>query len=155
MHLRFSMKLWYILKNMKCFYCFFLFSFFFLSRRYVDNDTFFEELWKGANSIKGRQWYLGGNALSMAQRLVQEGAEVLLGMSYSEKLRALLPLEVKGKNPSPIKGSKIIISLSTHIFSLLNPNINLIGCRSYVKKCWLGTQAPCKLTSLHACKFYS
>lgn len=33
----------------------------------------------------------------MAQRLVKEGAEVLLGMSCSKKLRALLPPEVKGK----------------------------------------------------------
>lgn len=81
-----------------------LFAYFFqfgaAAERYVNNDTFFEELWKNANSIKGRQWFLGGNALSMAQRLVQEGAEVLLGMSHSKKLRALLPPEVKVAGPN-------------------------------------------------------
>lgn len=81
-----------------------LFGYFFqfgaAAERYVENDTFFGELWQGANSIKSRKWYLGGNALAMAQRLVQEGAEVLLGMSYSEKLRALLPPQVKVAGPT-------------------------------------------------------
>ncbi|GAB1598068.1 ADP-dependent glucokinase-like [Argonauta hians] len=80
-----------------------LFSYFFThgaaAERYIYNNSLFEELWTNADSLENKEWSLGGNAPVMANRLFQEGAEVLLGMAGDEKLRNFIPEGIKVAGP--------------------------------------------------------
>ena len=55
----------------------------FYSRRYVGNETYFQTIVKAVQRYQETKWVVGGNAPVMAQRLVTEGSEVLLGARTS------------------------------------------------------------------------
>ncbi|CAG2230494.1 ADP-dependent glucokinase-like [Mytilus edulis] len=57
------------------------------AERYVGNDTLFNQLTRVAKTIPGYREAIGGNAPAMAQRLAQEGAEVLLAAKLSNNAR--------------------------------------------------------------------
>ena len=66
-------------------------------RRFVKNETLFEELVATAASLESSRWALGGNAPVMAKRFHMEGCKVLLGAVTSQKLRQQIEDEIKGK----------------------------------------------------------
>ncbi|XP_029635163.1 ADP-dependent glucokinase [Octopus sinensis] len=80
-----------------------LFTYFFTygaaAERYVHNSSLFDVLSSNADNLKDKQWTLGGNAPVMANRLYHEGADVLLGTSWSEKLLNLIPEGIKVVGP--------------------------------------------------------
>lgn len=55
------------------------------AERYIDNRTFFHELVRRAESIKGSRKAIGGNAAVMAKRFILEGLDrVVLGTQHSK-----------------------------------------------------------------------
>jgi len=79
-----------------------IFAYFFrhgaAAERYITNSTLFDELVAIASRMKNSRYALGGNAPLMAQRLSQEGCEVLLAATLTPRLRLSLPstLQVVG-----------------------------------------------------------
>lgn len=65
------------------------------AERYVNNGTLFKQLTTAAKTIPGYREALGGNAPVMAQRMAQEGAEVLLAAKLSESTRKSLHSNLK------------------------------------------------------------
>ncbi|XP_066554014.1 ADP-dependent glucokinase [Amia ocellicauda] len=60
------------------------------SERFVANDTLFRELVEASRELPGNRWAVGGNAAVMANRLAQEGCDVLLGGSFSPDFKDVL-----------------------------------------------------------------
>ena len=69
-----------------------------IPRRYVTNDTLFDELVKSATLVTGHRWVLGGNAPAMARRFAIEGLDVMLGARVAAPVLDALPKSVKGRN---------------------------------------------------------
>uniref|UniRef100_A0A1B6FNT9 Carbohydrate kinase PfkB domain-containing protein n=1 Tax=Cuerna arida TaxID=1464854 RepID=A0A1B6FNT9_9HEMI len=57
------------------------------AERYMPNSTLFDELVSRASGMDGAHFTLGGNAPLMAQRLSQEGCQVLLAATMTPRLR--------------------------------------------------------------------
>ena len=64
-------------------------SSFLCSRRYIDNTTFFQELYK-ATLVGEHRFVPGGSALAMARRFAMEGCETLLGATLTKKLENIV-----------------------------------------------------------------
>ena len=62
---------------------------FLCSRRYIDNTTFFQELYK-ATLVGEHRFVPGGSALAMARRFAMEGCETLLGATLTKKLENIV-----------------------------------------------------------------
>ncbi|MEE6474931.1 hypothetical protein FKM82_010543 [Ascaphus truei] len=60
------------------------------SERYVSNETLFRKLVDASKRLSEMRWALGGNAPVMANRLAEEGCEVLLGGRLSPEEKSLL-----------------------------------------------------------------
>uniref|UniRef100_A0A1B6MRT9 Carbohydrate kinase PfkB domain-containing protein n=1 Tax=Graphocephala atropunctata TaxID=36148 RepID=A0A1B6MRT9_9HEMI len=70
------------------------------AERYIPNSTLFDELVTRASGVDDAHFALGGNAPLMAQRLSQEGCQVLLAATLTPRLRqSIAPgLKVVGGN---------------------------------------------------------
>ena len=64
-------------------------------RRFVSNKTLFAELVAHAKSLPKTVEAMGGNAPVMANRFVEEGLDVLLGASLTQRVRNALNQEIK------------------------------------------------------------
>lgn len=65
------------------------------SERYVTNVTLFDELVREAEKLPGSRYLIGGNAPVMAMRLFNEGCEVTLAATLTEKHRKSIPEGIK------------------------------------------------------------
>lgn len=83
-----------------------MFAFFFsrgaAGERYLHDKQLFEDILNVVEHDPSANWYTGGNAPAMANRLAKEGCEVLLGARMSQKLRDSLHERIKVVG-SPLK----------------------------------------------------
>lgn len=74
-------------------------------RRFVLNETLFNELVEASRDIPGNRWTVGGNAPVMAGRMATEGCDVLLGGSFSPDFTDVLSQHITGVcTLSPLSG---------------------------------------------------
>lgn len=77
-------------------------------RRFVLNETLFNELVEASRDIPGNRWTVGGNAPVMAGRMATEGCDVLLGGSFSPDFTDVLSQHITGvctlRTPTPLSG---------------------------------------------------
>lgn len=78
------------------YYCTVLLCLAFIFRRYLHDKQLFEDILNVVEQDPSANWYTGGNAPAMANRLAKEGCEVLLGARMSQKLRDSLHERIKG-----------------------------------------------------------
>jgi ADP-dependent glucokinase len=64
-------------------------------RRYITNNSLFDELVLSAARLPGAHYALGGNAPVMATRFVLEGCEVVLAAKMTPELQSHLPQTMK------------------------------------------------------------
>lgn len=62
----------------------------------MSNSTLFDEMVAAASSLDNSHFALGGNAPVMAQRLSQEGCQVLLAATLTPRLRLSLSPDLEG-----------------------------------------------------------
>ena len=65
-------------------------------RRYVTNETFFEDIVEKAYELSDVRTALGGNAPVMATHFWRAGFDVLLGSTVSDELMKMIPEDIKG-----------------------------------------------------------
>lgn len=70
-------------------------------RRFVLNETLFNELVEASRDIPGNRWTVGGNAPVMAGRMATEGCDVLLGGSFSPDFTDVLSHHILGLHTLP------------------------------------------------------
>lgn len=74
-------------------------------RRFVLNETLFNELVEASRDIPGNRWTVGGNAPVMAGRMATEGCDVLLGGSFSPDFTDVLSQHITGLHTLPSQWS--------------------------------------------------
>jgi len=63
----------------------------------MSNASLFNRLTEIASAVPGTKLVIGGNAPVMVNRILQEGARVLLGAQMTESLRVQISPDIEGK----------------------------------------------------------
>lgn len=104
-------------------------------RRFVLNESLFNELVEASRDIPGNRWAVGGNAPVMAGRMATEGCDVLLGGSFSPDFTDVLSHHITGLPTLPSQRPlPDVLPLYAHPFSVFpvageeveEPDIHLI-----------------------------
>lgn len=81
-------------------------------RRFMLNETLFNELVEASRDIPGNRWTVGGNAPVMAERMATEGCDVLLGGSFSPDFTDVLSQHITGLHVSPLNQFSLLPAIS-------------------------------------------
>lgn len=98
-------------------------------RRFVINETLFNELVEASRDIPGNRWTVGGNAPVMAGRMATEGCDVLLGGSFSPDFTDVLSQHITGLHTLPSQWSHHILFPRLLRMLMLNPFLCLSSGR--------------------------